>query len=107
MRRKDRRNRIDCDYVAGCDGYHGVSRASVPASLLRTYEKSYPFGWLGIMLETPPFPDICYCYHTRGFALASMRNPMLSRYYIQCDLDTETGGLAGRPFLAGIQDALS
>ena len=81
--------RVDCDYVAGCDGYHGVSRASIPATVLRTYEKSYPFGWLGIMSETPPFPDICYCHHSRGFALASMRNPMLSRYYIQCDLDTK------------------
>jgi p-hydroxybenzoate 3-monooxygenase len=79
--------RIDCDYVAGCDGFHGVSRTSIPATVLRTYEKSYPFGWLGIMSETPPFPDLCYCYHHRGFALASMRNPMLSRYYIQCDLD--------------------
>jgi p-hydroxybenzoate 3-monooxygenase len=81
--------RIDCDYVAGCDGYHGVSRASIPAAVLKTYEKSYPFGWLGIMSETRPLPDICYCYHSRGFALASMRNPMLSRYYIQCDLDTK------------------
>jgi p-hydroxybenzoate 3-monooxygenase len=53
--------------------------------VLRTYEKSYPFGWLGIMSETPPFPDLCYCYNSRGFALASMRGPMLSRYYIQCD----------------------
>jgi p-hydroxybenzoate 3-monooxygenase len=79
--------RIDCDYVAGCDGYHGVSRPSIPGAVLRTYEKSYPFGWLGIMSETPPFPDLCYCYHHRGFALASMRNPLLSRYYIQCDLD--------------------
>jgi p-hydroxybenzoate 3-monooxygenase len=80
--------RIDCDYVAGCDGYHGVSRSSIPSSVLRTYEKSYPFGWLGILSETPPFPDLCYCYHRRGFALASMRKPMLSRYYIQCDLET-------------------
>ena len=85
--RKGAVQRVDCDYVAGCDGYHGVSRASIPASVLRTYEKSYPFGWLGIMSETPPFPDICYCHHSRGFALASMRNPMLSRYYIQCDLN--------------------
>ncbi len=77
--------RIDCDYIAGCDGFHGVSRPSIPDSVLRPYEKSYPFGWLGIMSATPPFPDICYCYHHRGFALASMRNPMLSRYYIQCD----------------------
>jgi len=81
------RVRIDCDYVAGCDGYHGVSRTAIPADVLKTYEKSYPFGWLGIMSETPPYPDICYCYHSRGFALASQRNPMLSRYYIQCDLD--------------------
>ena len=58
-------------------------------SLRKTYEKSYPFGWLGIMSETPPFPDLCYCYHHRGFALASMRTPILSRYYIQCDLDAK------------------
>jgi p-hydroxybenzoate 3-monooxygenase len=82
-------HRIACDYVAGCDGFHGVSRQSIPASVLRTFDKGYPFGWLGIMSETPPFPDLCYCYHPRGFALASMRNPMLSRYYIQCDLDTQ------------------
>jgi p-hydroxybenzoate 3-monooxygenase len=80
-------HRIDCDYIAGCDGFHGVSRQSIPEGVLRTYEKAYPFGWLGIMSETPPYPDMVYCYHSRGFALASMRNPMLSRYYIQCDLD--------------------
>ncbi|MBX9776334.1 MAG: 4-hydroxybenzoate 3-monooxygenase [Xanthobacteraceae bacterium] len=79
--------RIDCDYVAGCDGYHGVSRQSIPATVLRTFERSYPFGWLGIMSETPPYPEICYCYHSRGFALASQRSPALSRYYIQCELD--------------------
>jgi p-hydroxybenzoate 3-monooxygenase len=82
------RYRIDCDYVAGCDGFHGISRQAIPASVLRTFDKGYPFGWLGIMSETPPFPDLCYCYHPRGFALASMRNPMLSRYYIQCSLDS-------------------
>ena len=75
--------------------------------MLKTYEKGYPFGWLGIMSETPPFPEICYCHHSRGFALASMRNPMLSRYYIQCDLEREIGGLAGRPLLGGIQGPLS
>jgi p-hydroxybenzoate 3-monooxygenase len=80
-------HRIDCDYIAGCDGYHGVSRISIPTDVLHTFERGYPFGWLGIMSETPPYPDICYVYHSRGFALASMRNPMLSRYYIQCDLD--------------------
>jgi len=81
--------RIDCDYIAGCDGSHGISRQSIPASELKTYEKGYPFGWLGIMSETPPYPDMVYCYHSRGFALASMRTPMLSRYYIQCDLDAK------------------
>ncbi|HEX9466515.1 MAG TPA: 4-hydroxybenzoate 3-monooxygenase [Alphaproteobacteria bacterium] len=83
-----RAERIDCDYVAGCDGSHGISRQAIPPSVLRTFEKGYPFGWLGIMSETPPYPDICYCYHPRGFALASQRSPKLSRYYIQCDLST-------------------
>src|SRR4029079_6000001 len=80
-------HQIDCDYVAGCDGFHGVSRQSIPTGVLKIFDRGYPFGWLGIMSETPPYQDLCYCYHSRGFALASMRNPMLSRYYIQCDLD--------------------
>jgi p-hydroxybenzoate 3-monooxygenase len=79
--------RIDCDYVAGCDGFHGVSRQSIPASILRTYERAYPFGWLGIMSETPPYREMCYVSSERGFALASMRNRMLTRSYIQCDLN--------------------
>ncbi len=81
------RVRVDCDYVAACDGFHGVGRPTIPADVLRTYEKVYPFGWLGILSETPPLPDLVYCNHPRGFALASMRNPMLSRYYLQCSLD--------------------
>jgi len=77
--------RIDCDFVAGCDGYHGVSRPAIPN---RTeYEKEYPFGWLGILSETPPLPILLYANHERGFGLCSMRNPMLSRYYVQCDID--------------------
>jgi p-hydroxybenzoate 3-monooxygenase len=79
--------RIDCDFIAGCDGFHGVSRQSIPADILRTYEKVYPFGWLGIMSETPPLDLVLYASHAKGFALASQRSPMLSRYYIQCDLD--------------------
>ena len=75
--------RLDCDFIAGCDGFHGVSRRSVPPGRLHEYEKVYPFGWLGILSETPPLPDITYCNHPRGFALASMRNPQLSRYYLQ------------------------
>ena len=79
--------RIDCDFIAGCDGSYGVSRKAIPATVLRTFEKVYPFGWLGIMSATPPLPEVTYANHPRGFALASQRNPMLSRYYIQCNLD--------------------
>src|SRR5687767_7305844 len=77
------KERLDCDFIAGCDGFHGVSRRSIPPGVLHEYEKVYPFGWLGILSETPPLPDITYCNHPRGFALASMRNPQLSRYYLQ------------------------
>ena len=84
-----REQRINCDFIAGCDGSYGVSRTAIPAAVLRTYEKVYPFGWLGIMSKTPPLADIIYANHPRGFALASQRNPMLSRYYIQCDKDTD------------------
>ena len=80
-------HRLDCDYIAGCDGFHGVSRESIPESLRRTYERVYPFGWLGVLSETPPVCDeLIYANHPRGFALASMRHPMLSRYYIQVPL---------------------
>ena len=79
-------HRIDCDYVAGCDGYHGVSRTVIPDSVLRTYEKVYPTGWLGLLSETPPYPYLVYSRSERGFALCSMRNPMLSRYYVQVPL---------------------
>lgn len=81
--------RIECDFIAGCDGSHGISQQSIPASVTRAFEKVYPFGWLGIMSETPPLDEIIYANHSRGFALASHRNPMLSRYYIQCELDTK------------------
>ena len=81
-------HRLDCDFVAGCDGYHGVSRASIPANVLETFERVYPFGWLGILAEVPPAePELIYANHERGFALASMRSPTRSRYYIQCGLD--------------------
>ena len=80
--------KLDCDFIAGCDGFHGVARRSIRAAGLREYEKLYPFGWLGILSQTPPLPDITYCNHPRGFALASMRSPKLSRYYLQVPLDT-------------------
>ncbi|NNF24128.1 MAG: 4-hydroxybenzoate 3-monooxygenase [Rhodobacteraceae bacterium] len=80
--------RIDCDFVAGCDGFHGVSRRSIPARVLKEHERVYPFGWLGILSQTPPASDeLIYANHARGFALCSMRNENLSRYYIQTPLD--------------------
>jgi p-hydroxybenzoate 3-monooxygenase len=79
---------LHCDFIAGCDGYHGVSRASAPPQLLKTYEKVYPFGWLGVLSETPPVAhELIYSNHERGFALCSMRSQTRSRYYVQCSLD--------------------
>ena len=79
--------RIDCDFVAGCDGFHGVSRQTIPLDVRREYEKVYPFGWLGILSRTPPVNhELIYANSARGFALCSMRNDNLSRYYIQCSL---------------------
>ena len=79
---------LQCDFVVGCDGQHGVSRKTIPASVQREFERIYPFGWLGILAEVPPVEDeLIYANHERGFALASMRSPTRSRYYIQCDID--------------------
>ncbi|MDD0974434.1 4-hydroxybenzoate 3-monooxygenase [Pseudomonas fontis] len=76
--------RIDCDYIAGCDGYHGVARQSIPADTLKVFERVYPFGWLGILADTPPVSDeLVYARHERGFALCSMRSPTRTRYYVQ------------------------
>ena len=80
--------RLDCDYIAGCDGFHGVSRASIPLDRIRTHEKFYPFGWLGVLADVPPCDhELIYSSHARGFALASMRSPTRSRYYIQTPVD--------------------
>ena len=79
---------IECDFIAGCDGYHGVSRASVPADAIKTFERIYPFGWLGVLSDTPPIShELVYANHARGFALCSMRSHTRSRYYLQCPLD--------------------
>ncbi len=79
--------RVDCDFVVGCDGYHGVARSCIPASILKTFERVYPFGWLGILADVPPCEEeLIYANHERGFALASMRSPTRSRYYVQCAL---------------------
>ncbi|MFY8156703.1 MAG: 4-hydroxybenzoate 3-monooxygenase [Rhabdaerophilum sp.] len=82
--------RLDCEFIAGCDGFHGVSRASVPRAALRSFERAYPFGWLGVLAEVPPCaPELIYAAHERGFALCSMRSPTRSRYYIQCPLEAD------------------
>ena len=79
---------VRCDFIAGCDGFHGVCRASVPEGGVTTYEKVYPFGWLGVLSETPPVShELIYSNHERGFALCSMRSMARSRYYVQCSLD--------------------
>ncbi|WP_376742762.1 4-hydroxybenzoate 3-monooxygenase [Ensifer canadensis] len=81
-------HRIDCDFIAGCDGFHGISRKSVPEKAIRTFEKVYPFGWLGILADVPPVShELIYANHPRGFALCSMRSQTRSRYYLQCALD--------------------
>ena len=81
-------HRIDCDFIAGCDGYHGVSRKSVADKGLEEFERIYPFGWLGIVAEVPPVShELIYANHERGFALCSMRSMTRSRYYVQCSLD--------------------
>lgn len=80
--------RLDCDYVAGCDGYHGISRQSIPKDRIKEFEKIYPFGWLGMLSDTPPVSDeLIYASHERGFSLCSMRSATRSRYYLQVPLD--------------------
>lgn len=90
---------IRCDYIAGCDGYHGVSRASVPASAIQTHEKVYPFGWLGMLSDTPPVShELIYGRHERGFTLCSMRSPTRSRYYLQVPLTEQAGDWSDERF---------
>lgn len=82
--------RLDCDYIAGCDGYHGVSRQSIPQDRLQTFEKVYPFGWLGVLSDTPPVSEeLIYARHPRGFSLCSMRSATRSRYYLQVPSDEQ------------------
>jgi p-hydroxybenzoate 3-monooxygenase len=84
------RKALDCDFIAGCDGFHGVSRASVPPGAIRLYERVYPFGWLGLLSDTPPVSEeLIYVSHERGFALCSMRSRTRSRYYVQCSLSEQ------------------
>jgi p-hydroxybenzoate 3-monooxygenase len=83
----DRVLRVDCEFVIGADGFHGISRKSIPKDVLREYERVYPFGWLGVLSRTKPVsPELIYATHERGFALCSLRSQVLSRYYIQVPL---------------------
>ena len=83
-----RTHTLECDFIAGCDGYHGVCRRSIPAGASQSFERIYPFGWLGILADVPPAAhELIYSNHERGFALCSMRSPTRSRYYVQCPLD--------------------
>jgi len=78
------RGEVRCDFIAGCDGFHGVCRPSIPAEAVTVYERVYPYGWLGILAEAPPSSEeLIYAYHDRGFALHSMRSPFISRFYLQ------------------------
>ena len=81
---------VDCDFIAGCDGFHGICRPSIPAEALAIYDRDYPFGWLGILAQAPPSShELIYAYHDRGFALLSMRSPEISRLYLQCTPDED------------------
>jgi p-hydroxybenzoate 3-monooxygenase len=90
---EDKEEQIDCEFVAGCDGFHGISRGMIPESELKVYDRQYPFAWLGVLVEAPPAShEVIYAYHERGFALQSMRGPNISRLYVQCPVaDTVEG----------------
>jgi p-hydroxybenzoate 3-monooxygenase len=95
---------INCDFIAGCDGYHGVSRASVPAGAIQTFEKVYPFGWLGVLADVPPVDhELIYANSPRGFALCSMRSATRSRYYVQCTTDDKVENWSDDAFWAELR----
>jgi p-hydroxybenzoate 3-monooxygenase len=99
--------RIDCDYVIGADGFHGVSRKSIPKNVLKEYEKVYPFGWLGVLSRTQPVsPELVYARHERGFALCSLRSQVLSRYYIQVPLSDNVEDWSDDAFWAELKRRL-
>jgi p-hydroxybenzoate 3-monooxygenase len=90
FRADGREQTLTCDFVAGCDGFHGICRAAVPAAALTIYERDYPFGWIGILSESPPVShELIYVNHDRGFALFTMRSPHVSRLYLQCEVDED------------------
>jgi len=96
-----------CDIIAGCDGFHGISRASVPPEAITLYEKIYPFGWLGLLADVPPVDhELIYVRHPRGFALCSMRSKTRSRYYLQCDLNDSVANWSDDAFWAELRRRL-
>ncbi len=99
--------RLDCDYIAGCDGFHGVSRKSIPSESITEYERVYPFGWLGVLSDTPPVShELIYANHPRGFALCSMRSPTRSRYYVQVPLDENVDDWSDERFWEELKNRL-
>jgi p-hydroxybenzoate 3-monooxygenase len=98
---------IECDFIAGCDGFHGVCRASVPADRITLHEKIYPFGWLGLLADVPPLShELIYLNHERGFGLCSMRSRTRSRYYVQCSLDDKVEQWSDDAFWAELRARL-
>jgi p-hydroxybenzoate 3-monooxygenase len=103
-----RQQRLDCAIIAGCDGYHGVCRDSIPAGVLRAFERDYSFGWLGILADAPPASEeLIYSSHPRGFALLSMRSPTVSRLYLQCSPDEDIEAWSDNRIWAELQTRLS
>ncbi|WP_347927874.1 4-hydroxybenzoate 3-monooxygenase [Pseudomonas helvetica] len=99
--------RLDCDYIAGCDGFHGVARQSIPADTLNIFERVYPFGWLGILADTPPVHDeLVYARHARGFALCSMRSTTRTRYYVQVPADEKVEDWSDQRFWEELKSRL-
>ncbi len=99
---------LECDFIAGCDGFHGVCRPSIPSSVLQLFERVYPFAWLGILAEVKPASDeIIYANHDRGFALLSMRSPTISRLYLQCEPDEDLSKWSDERIWQELQTRLS
>lgn len=99
--------RLECDFIAGCDGFHGVSRQSIPAGILQTYESVWPFGWLGLLADTPPVnPELIYAHHQRGFVLCSQRSLTRSRYYLQVPLSDKVEAWSDERFWQELKSRL-
>ena len=99
--------RLDCDYIAGCDGFHGVARQSIPSDVLKIFERVYPFGWLGVLADTPPVHDeLVYARHERGFALCSQRSASRSRYYLQVPAEEKVEDWSDQRFWAELKTRL-